>query len=229
MYTKVHQIDLNYIHESEKVTSGICFLNTQDKYLGTAILLRRNLQNMQVWHIKIQKEILQNRETHAQLTSNDILNIISVYCPADHYGKDYSNPYWETLEHRKIILAGDFNFVENVEDIFPKLNKNDKKIRKTFKPGNLNLTDPIYNTTMPFTCKNAILDRFYLSGYMIGHVKKNKILPEIDDHKFVMIELDLEELKLREKFYWEMNNHYLGDRIYKREVEKHFEQFEERK
>ena len=106
--------------------------------------------------------------------------------------------YLETFEHQKLILVGDFNFVENIEDRFPKLNKNDKKIRKYFKPQNLNLIDPVYksNTQMIYTHKDARLDRFYISDFMVGHVLKTKILPEIADHKMVIIDFDMEDLKL---------------------------------
>ena len=124
---EVHLIEQNDIHDLEKLTSGILFLNSNDGYLGTAILLRRNLQNMQVKHIEIKQQSLQNRVMHLQIISNDVLNFINVYCPADHYDKDYFfkdfNIYLENLAYKKIILAGDFNFIENVEDRFPKLNK----------------------------------------------------------------------------------------------------------
>ena len=192
--------------------------------MGTAILLRRNLQNMQVKHIEISQPSLQNRVTHLQIISNDVLHLINVYCPADHYDKDPFfkdfNIYLENLECEKIILAGNFNFVENVEDRFPKLNKNDKKVRKIFNPKNPSLFDPIYKSkTMKFTCKNARLDRFYISDFMLGYVKKSATLSEVAGHKLVLLDLDLEDLKLWGKFYWKMNNHYSGDNFYKREIQ----------
>ena len=69
------------------------------------------------------------------------------------------------------------------------LNKNDKKIRKKIKPQNLNLIDPVYksNTQMVYTHKDARLDRFYISDFMVGQVLKTKVLPEIADHKMVII------------------------------------------
>ena len=84
---------------------------------------------------------------------------------------------------------------------------------------------------MTFTCKNARLDRFYISGFMTGYVKKKQsaTLPEIADHKLVLTDLDLEELKLWGKFYWKMNYHYLGDIFNKREIQKLFEKFDKRK
>ena len=156
---------------------------------------------MQLKHIEINKETLKNRLTHIQIISKEVINILSVYCPADHYGKDnffYDLiHYLQDFEHQKLILVGDFNFVKNIEDRFPKLNKNDKKIRKIFKPHNLNLIDPMYksNTQMIYTHiythKDARLDRFYISDFMV--VLKTKVLPEIADHKMVIIDIDMED------------------------------------
>ena len=82
------------------------------------------LFTLQLKHIEIKQTNLKNRLTHIQIISKEILNIFSVYCPADLYGKDnYFNDlihYLETFEHQKIILVGDFNFVENIEDKFLK-------------------------------------------------------------------------------------------------------------
>ena len=82
---------------------------------------------------------------------------------------------------------------------------------------------------MKFTCKNARLDRFYIPDFMLGYVKKSATLSEVADHKLVSIDLDLEYLKLWGKFYWKMNNHYLGDNFYKKEIQKLVQNFEERK
>ena len=188
---EVHKIDKDEVSDIEKETSGILFLDTTSGYLGTGILIRRNIQKLQLKHIEINKENLKNRLTHIQITSKIVINILSVYCPANHYGKDnffYDLiHYLEAFEHQKLILVGDFNFVENIEDRFPKLNKNDKKIRKNFKPQNLNLIDPTdkSNTQMIYTHKDARLDRFYISHFMVGQVLKTKLLPEIADHKMV--------------------------------------------
>ena len=219
----------------EKETSGILFLDTTSGFLGTGILIRRNIQNLQLKHIEINKETLKNRLTHIQIISKEVINILSVYCPADHYGKDnffYDLIYYlEAFEHQKLILVGDFNFVENIEDRFPKLNKNDKKIRKNFKPQNLNLIDPVYksNTQMIYTHKDARLDRFYISDFMVGQALKTKVLPEIADHKMVIIDIDMEDLKLWGPFCWKMNNHYLVDKFYKGDIDNLIIQFKQRK
>ena len=43
---------------------------------------------------------------------------------------------------------------------------------------------------MIYTHKDARLDRFYISDFMVGHVLKTEILPEIADHKMVIIDFD---------------------------------------
>ena len=75
-----------------------------------------------------------------------------------------------------------------MDDRFPKLNKNDIKIRKRFKPQNYDLTDPI--TDNGFTYKNARLDRFYISEMLGRYLKKFKTFSVMSDHKPVLIELD---------------------------------------
>ena len=111
---EVHRIDQNDIPDLEKLTSGILFYNSNDGYLGTAILLRLNLQNMQVKHIEISQPSLQNRVTHLQIISNDVLHLINVYCPADHYDKDPFfkdfNIYLENLEYKKNYISRGFLF-----------------------------------------------------------------------------------------------------------------------
>ena len=57
----------------------------------------------------------------------------------------------EMYAHQKIILARDFNYVENVEDRFPKLNKDDKKLEKKIKPQNLNTIDPLHKIIHSYT------------------------------------------------------------------------------
>ena len=128
---------------------------------------------------------------------------------------------------KKIILAGDFNYVEKEDDRFLKLNKNDIKIRKRFKPQNYDLFDPI--TDNVFTYKNARLDRFYISEMLGRYLKNFKTFAVMSDHKPVLIELDIEGIKPWGKFYWKLNNHLLNDLFYKLEIENLMYKFEERK
>ena len=82
---------------------------------------------------------------------------------------------------------------------------------------------------MIYTHKDARLDRFYITDFMVGQVLKTKVLPEIADHKMVIIDIDMEDLKLWGPFYWKMNNHYLVDKFYKDDIENLIIQFEQRK
>ena len=82
---------------------------------------------------------------------------------------------------------------------------------------------------MIYTHKDARLDRFYITDFMVGQVLKTKVLPEIADHKMVIIDIDMEDLKLWGPFYWKMNNHYLVDKFYKNDIENLIIQFEQRK
>ena len=82
---------------------------------------------------------------------------------------------------------------------------------------------------MIYTHKDARLDRFYISDFMVGHVLKTKLLSEIADHKMVIIDVDMEDLKLWGALYWKMNNHYLLDKFYKDDIDNLIIQFEQRK
>ena len=82
---------------------------------------------------------------------------------------------------------------------------------------------------MIYIHKDARLDRFYISDFMVGQVLKTNIIPEIADHKMVIIDLDMEDLKLWGSFYWKMNNHYLLDKFYKDDIDNLIIQFEQRK
>ena len=228
---EVHLIGKEDIHKIEKEVSGIIYLNSQNPWAGTAILIRKNLQNLQINRIENDKIRLQNRLTHIQIITQETLNIINVYCPADHEDKDDFfqdlNNYLEIYQDEKIILAGDFNYVEKNDDRFPKLNKNDIKIRKRFKPQNYELIDPI--TDNIFTHKNARLDRFYISEMLERYMKNFKTFSVMADHKPVLIEIDIEGIKPWGKFYWKLNNQLLNDVFYKLEVENLMDNFEERK
>ena len=228
---EIHLIGKEDIHKIEKEVSWIIYLNSQNPWAGTAILIRKNLQNLQINRIENDEIRLQNRLSHIQITTQETLNIINVYCPADHEDKDDFfqdlNNYLEFYQDEKIILAGDFNYVENEDDRFPKLNKNDIKIRKRFKPQNYDIIDPI--TDNVFTYKNARLDRFYISEMLGRYLKNFKLFSVIADHKQVLIELDIEGIKPWGKFYWKLNNQLLNDVFYKLEIENLLDNFEERK
>ena len=57
------------IHKIEKEVSGIIYLNSQNPWAGTAIIIRKNLQNLQINRIENDKILLQNRITHIQITT----------------------------------------------------------------------------------------------------------------------------------------------------------------
>ena len=71
--------------------------------------------------------------------------------------------------------------MEKEGDRFPKLNKNDIKIRKRFKPGKFNLIDPIIDNV--FTYRNARLDRSSISDKLGRYLKRFKPFPVMSDHK----------------------------------------------
>ena len=71
--------------------------------------------------MKIDNPILENRVTHLKITSNETLNIISVYGPPNRTQKKrlfYSHlkDYIQNFSNFRIIMAGDFKYVENDED-----------------------------------------------------------------------------------------------------------------
>lgn len=85
---EVHLIDTENVHKIEKEVSGIIYFNSKIQWAGTAILIRKNIQNLQINRIDNNKTNLQNRLTHIQVVTRENINIINVYCPADHDEKD---------------------------------------------------------------------------------------------------------------------------------------------
>ena len=232
---EIHKIEQPDVHDIEKATSGVLYLDTDVGWLGTGILLRRNAQNLQIKHKDTISLILKHRLTHIQLVSKDTINFLCVYAPSDHYGKkEYYKTltiYIEQYNHQKLILVGDLNYVEHKEDRFPKLNKNDKKLQKIFKPQTLGLIDPVYkvNSKMIFTHKDSRIDRFYVSDLIAGLVTKYRTLSAVADHKMILMEIDMDDFKLWGNFYWKINNFYLNDPYYRKDINNLLLQFEERK
>ena len=63
-------------------------------------------------------------------------------------------------------MAGDFNYVENNEDRMPQLNKNDKFVKRIFKPSTVKLVDTfrkLHNTKIEHAQKTARIDRIYIT------------------------------------------------------------------
>ena len=84
---EIHKIEQPDVHDIEKATSGVLYLDTDAGWLGTGILPRRHVQNLQIKHIDTISPILKHRLTHIQLVSKDTIKFLCVYAPSDHYGK----------------------------------------------------------------------------------------------------------------------------------------------
>ena len=134
---EIHKIEQPDVHDIEKATLGVLYLDTDAGWLGTGILLRRHAQNLQIKYITTISPILKHRLTHIQLVSKGTISFLCENAPSDHYGKrEYFRTlttYIEQYNHQNLIIVGDLNFVEHKEDRFPKLNKNDKKLQKFFQ------------------------------------------------------------------------------------------------
>ena len=58
------------------------FINSTERFKGTGILIRNNLQNQKTEHIEFKENIFQNRVTHIKIAAKDVLNFISIYAPS---------------------------------------------------------------------------------------------------------------------------------------------------
>lgn len=96
----MHIVSLEDIHEIEKAVSGVMYLNSKTKWTGIAIITRKNVQNLQIKDIEIERNNLQNRLAHLQTVIKETLNIINIYCPADHDEKEVF--FQELNEHLEI-------------------------------------------------------------------------------------------------------------------------------
>ena len=168
----------------------------------SGILVKGRLQNFKIEHCKIYAKTLVNRITHIQIHTKRIFDIIRIYAPADHtkrkpFYDDLIN-YLKSYINHNLIICGDFNFVNSEKDREPKLTKYDKRFSKLFKPKNYHLNDTfrIKNpTSIEFTHKTARLDRIYVSDSILNTLHKVKHLNLIADHKPVMIQLNIEDIK----------------------------------
>ena len=107
---EVHLIGKEDVHKIENEVSGITYLNSQSQWTRTAKIIRKNLQNLQINRVENDKIRLQNRLTHIQVITQETLNIISVYCPADDEKDDFFqdlNNYLDTYqgEIRNVTLC----------------------------------------------------------------------------------------------------------------------------
>ena len=62
---------------------GVAYFDTKFGYFGTGILLRQNLQNLQIEQVKITNPTLRFRLTNVKIISTDTLHIFSVNAPAN--------------------------------------------------------------------------------------------------------------------------------------------------
>ena len=78
--------------------------------------------------------------------------------------------YVQKFSNFKIIMAGDFNYVENDEDRIVQMNKRDKLVKRTFKPKNLNLVDTfrkLHKNKIEYTHKTARIDQIYITESLV--------------------------------------------------------------
>lgn len=162
--------------------------------------------------------------------------LINVYCPNDTTErKDFFDSISPFLTCAKnVILAGDFNFVENTEmdkvggnlekgmvwsksfrniidkyslnDVFRKLYPN-KKTMTWFRK---NVNKPNSNENYNFI--GVRLDRFYMSNNLISSAKSIIISPcSYSDHDYVIMSLNQSSLLTYGKSYWKLNDELLED------------------
>ena len=63
----------------------------------------------------------------------------------------------------------------------------------------------------------------------MNKVQKVKHLHQLADHRPVMTQINIEEVKFRGDFYWKMINFYLNDQYYQKEINELFENYNDRK
>ena len=137
----MHSFNEREMHDFEKKARGVGYFNTKGGYTGTGVIVRQSLQNMGIEHVKIDNPILENRLTHLKITSNETFHIISVYGSPNRMqtkGFFYCHlkDYVQFFSHFRIIMAGDFKYVENDEVCIIQMNKSEKLVKRTLKPKN---------------------------------------------------------------------------------------------
>ena len=234
---EVHTLSDQEKHDFEKKVRGIGFFDTNGGFTGTGIVVRQNIQNMGIEHVKTDNPYLRNRLTHLKITSKEIFHVISVYAPPNVTQKRrffYSNlkDYLHTLSNFNIIMAGDFNYVENNDDRMPQLNKNDKFVKRIFNTSTFKLVDTfrkLQNTKIEYTHKTARIDRIYITTELSTQITNCKHLSNIADHKAVCLNMNIEEFKPWGRFYWKLNSSNLEENGYLKLIEDLFQDFELRR
>ena len=61
--------------------------NNNVGFIGTAIVVRQNIQNLKIKHMEINNNILNERLTHIKITSKVALHALSVYAPPNNSEK----------------------------------------------------------------------------------------------------------------------------------------------
>ena len=84
---EVQRIDASEQHEFDKNVKGIGIFNTNVGFIGTAIVVRQNIQKLKIEHMEINNNILNERLTHIKITSKETLHALSVYAPPNNSEK----------------------------------------------------------------------------------------------------------------------------------------------
>ena len=176
-FQEVHILSDQQRNVRENDLKGILYCNACEQRSGTAILVRKYSAIFKIEHLKITNYALINRITHIRIHTNKIIDIVSIYAPANREQKlpfyDHFQQYISQFKDRILIIAGDFNYVENAGDRTPKSISVDNGIKKRFKSVELGLVDVYasFNTgPKDFTHKAARLDRIYVTDFIISKI-----------------------------------------------------------
>ena len=225
---ETHKISLQNFNYIEKNTNTLGFISTASKvendYRGVAVLIGRSLQQFKIQNLNIDIPSLKHRMMHISILAEEEINIINIYAPAKNIEKSnfYEDvkKYLTKLKNKQIILLGDFNYVENINDRVFGFDYADRKVNKIFSPKELNLIDAFSNVhnTLDFTHLRSRIDRIYLSKILYPKILKIQHTTKIADHKTVLLEINLDKFKPWGRYYWKFNNSLLTNAIFKQEI-----------
>ena len=114
--------------------------------------------------------------------------------------------YLSKIKIQKLIILGDFNFVEFNDDRASGLNFYDGKIKDSFNLQDFGLIDTFksfYNTTN-FTNKASRIDRIYVPQTFHSKILEIQHLDGISDHKLIFLNLNLDKFKSWGNYYWKL-------------------------
>ena len=225
---ETHKISLQNFNYIEKNTNTLGFISTASKvendYRGVAVLIGRSLQQFKIQNLNIDIPSLKHRMMHISILAEEEINIINIYAPAKNIEKSnfYEDvkKYLTKFKNKQIILLGDFNYVENINDRVFGFDYADRKVNKIFSPKELNLIDTFSNVhnTLDFTHLRSRIDRIYLSKILYPKILKIQHTTKIADHKTVLLEINLDKFKPWGRYYWKFNNSLLTNAIFKQEI-----------